>query len=49
MAERCNKPAWRYYLKSGYRVCLDHARVNDPNEQLSENMVGPCDYVLERG
>lgn len=26
--ERCNRPAWRDY-PNGYRVCLDHAHVND--------------------
>ena len=41
--ERCNRPAWRSY-PNGYRVCWDHARVNDPDETLHENSIGPCDY-----
>lgn len=44
--ERCNKPAWRTY-PNGYRVCWDHARVNDPDETLHPNSVGPCDYPMD--
>ncbi len=44
--ERCNKPAWRDY-PNGYRVCPNHARVNDPAETLHENKIGPCDYPLD--
>jgi len=44
--ERCNRDAWRSY-PNGYRVCRDHAQVNNPNEELHENSIGPCDYPLD--
>jgi hypothetical protein len=44
--ERCNRMAWRTY-PNGYRVCRDHAHVNDPAETLHENTVGPCDYPTD--
>jgi hypothetical protein len=44
--ERCNRDAWRSY-PNGYRVCRNHARVNDPDETLHENSIGPCDYPMD--
>jgi hypothetical protein len=44
--ERCNRPAWRYY-PNGYRVCRDHAVMNDPHQMMADNPVGPCDYALD--
>jgi hypothetical protein len=44
--ERCNSQAWRTY-PNGYRVCLAHARPNDPDEELHPNSVGPCDYPMD--
>ena len=44
--ERCNRPAWRDY-PNGYRVCRDHALMNDPAQTLHDNPIGPCDYPLD--
>lgn len=45
--ERCNRPAWRSHTVSGFRVCVDHARVNDPDYDLHPNTIGPCDVPIE--
>jgi hypothetical protein len=45
--ERCNRLAWRYYESNGFRVCRDHARVNDPAEIVHWEPVGPCDQPME--
>ncbi len=50
--ERCNRPAWRSYGGEAdtryalYRVCRDHAPMNDPTQTLHENSIGPCDYPI---
>jgi hypothetical protein len=44
--ERCNRPAWRDY-PNGYRVCRDHAAMNDPDQRLSPDVLGPCDYPMD--
>lgn len=44
--ERCNRYAWRSY-PNGYRVCREHAAVNNPDETLHENSIGPCDYPID--
>jgi hypothetical protein len=44
--ERCNRDAWREY-PNGYRVCLEHAQVNNPDERLYPNRIGPCDYPVD--
>ena len=44
--ERCNRPAHRM-ADNGYRLCPDHARVNDPSFKLYPNTVGPCDYAMD--
>ena len=44
--ERCNRLAHRMY-PNGYRVCWDHAQVNNPNETLYPNEIGPCDFPID--
>ncbi len=44
--ERCNRPAHRTY-PNGYRVCWDHAEVNNPDETLHDTTIGPCDFPLD--
>ena len=44
--ERCNRPAWRYY-DNGFRVCRDHAVMDDSNQHMAHEPIGPCDYALD--